>query len=319
MAIEVTEKWSAWRFDGDSAHREFQVTGAPTPQEALAACPVQFNQPHDLNPDLKAHKPNLGWGWNVRPIYVDYSVPSFGGGHTDITTPRIAWSRTVNSEPTDFDVNGNKIRNAAGDGFTPKLTRNFVTRTFTIFKYFTEYDVGIADRFEETVNAADWTVPFTTITYKKQTVKCVSIMPTQEYALGAPNIELAFTFERRARNRFTTAADKIKPFQPAVLNQGRRGWYDDNGVTKPGDIVDPSGKRVTEDVLLDSLGQPLNSAYQILGEDKQVHTPTVAPSPEGPDPAFDYTLIDFGDLNRPALLMIWDTVGEENFNDLPLP
>jgi hypothetical protein len=308
----VTEKWSTQQYGPERARREFEVSGVGSIIEAINAVGIGKGATHPSDTALIAEAPVGGRaGFGLYSVTIDYSIPtggdssSGGGGDPLAAVARIRWGRASLSEPTDIDIHGNKIRNAAGDGFTPKLSRTFTSRTFTIVKNLATYPFDLAGQFEEKVNADYWTVANSTVVFPQYSVKCLSIMPDGEYTADATYVAVAFSFEVRltgGRN----------PFQPRAVNQGRNGWYSDTSVspavTKYGAITrkDSSGVfiQVSEDVLLDSTGKPIDSTLTVEGKSPLAN----------PNAVSGYTLDS--DAPGPALIMVWSTVDAISFAGL---
>lgn len=319
MAV-VTEKWSEGYESEETSQKVFEVSGVNSKQEARNAVPFQFNSSHDKYANQKATKPRVS---NISPtgfyrVEVDFSIPEGGGSHTDpgvsnplLLPPRILWQRATLSQPADIDVYGNKISNAAGDGFNPRANRGFTSRTVTIRFYRVTFPYELAEEFEDKVSNTDITLTNSPIQFKAHHVKCLSLMPTEEFPADAQYVELALMLEVRSKG--------YRPFQDRFVNQGRYGYYVDGGTTRYGPIttkVQSEGEGtkdtyqpVTEDVLLDRQGRPMNTTL-FIGDGK---TPSTNPNPP-PTGANGYNLDTTAP--GPALIYVWDTSETANLNEL---
>ncbi len=242
-------------------------------------------------------------------VRCDFALPQFGDTTGDPGTGQpgdpllkpaaVLWSRQTVSEATDIDRLGRKIRNAAGDGFTPKLTRPITSRLLSITKNLPLYPFELDDAFTDCVNSDPVTFTGSTFVYAAETMKCLGIS-APEFAVDATFVPCTLNLEIRS-----TRTQGRYPFRTPVVNQGRRGWYTEGTTTKSGEIWDAKGNAVSEDILLNNDGKPIDTTLTVQG-----FTPVANPSSVNgwiPDP----------DAPGPAVIMLWNLIkGYGDFDGL---
>lgn len=301
---------------------EGTVAGAATTDEAIAACPHKKGSsfPGDstirMLTDPEVSRDRIG----LRDVVCTFELPVTdtgggtppGGPNPDPLQepPRILWGRQTIIQPSDVDGEGRSIRNAAGDLYEPKLPRTIISRTFTITKNMPVYPLPLADSHEETVNSDPVQVvaPGGSLTFEPHSLKCLSLTPAGEYFANAEFVPVAVTIERRiAKN---AQGQAIFPFREAAVNRGRYGFYSpgQGQTAKRGPITDADGNELTEDVLLDDTGKPIDTTLKVKGSG-QLNTPVA-----NPQAVTGYTPLPGAP--GPARIHLWQMYTVSNFTSL---
>lgn len=290
MPALVTENWDATKYKrNDSAYKEYLVTGVANEHEAVQAVPYQKDSTHNFDSRLYAEEPEIV----ERPgpltfvVGVNFSIPSPASqpGISPVDTrPRIKWFPTVEAGPTDIDAVGNAIRNAAGD-LPSSLPIGFMAYgTLEFRRVESSYDPSFALGFMNTINADSFSM------YIGQNQRrnvgngqcCLRFYgPEEEFIFTDPNntqtpfFWAKYIFELRPYAPGTESIsnqDYKSAFQIHFTNAGKRGWYDDSGTVKQGPITE-SGIEVTEDVLLNDRGIPVDTTTYKVKDKTPVANP----------------------------------------------
>jgi hypothetical protein len=189
--------------------------------------------------------------------------------------PRFLWRSGNVTEPVDIDADDVPILNSAGQPFGNELYRTFGTRFLTITRWFTDYDVQMAVEYENAANSDTVTLPKTGgLTVDPGQMLCHTIEPTHEYDEDTDLVQVAFSFELR-RGNVQDADGRWDGFKFRVADRGYGGWYDDSGL-KPGNFINAQGERVSEPVLLDGTGKPIDAGFKVEGNKTPASYQTLA-------------------------------------------
>jgi hypothetical protein len=304
MAVVVTRKWSTYVWGDTRAVIEFEVSGVPAGAAGNAAArgAVPFQKGSTFESDSRLvmlNAPEVQGDFGLRKVTCEFTLPN--NDPTNPTDPnvnpldlpaRIQWGRSVLLEPTDIDADGNGIRNTAGDPFAIARNKEIVSRTVTITKNVANYDFSLSEAYEGAVNLQ--TISSGLLRFPPERVKCLSVIPSGDYAADATYVSMALTLEIRIAAQH--------PFHIPIVSKGRRGWYSvNNGPATSGRITDANYNPVTEDVYLSVTGKPIDTTLKVEGQ-TPVNNPNViagwiqdfsAPGPAVVMLWKQYRLVDF--------------------------
>lgn len=266
----ATPRWSELELAyGVSAVRSWDVLAADA-ADALASGGIdQQGTTHPLDASLVADQPVAKCVgpkfWQVTGNYKPANQPQ----GTPTTKPKVRWRRGTSSQPFDRDPDGNPILNSAGDLFDPSPEKEVGDRFFSVVRLERFYDLAKAEKFEDTVNDADF-IFLKAYQFQKGQVRVESILPTGEYFYDATAVEIEYAFAVRRDG-----------WKWRLIDQGRRGWYTDgaDNKNKKAEIFGPDGTQVSSDILLDGGGAPFDLAsYKVS---RNGSTPINVPGPKG--------------------------------------
>lgn len=269
MAIEVTEDplknrlslRPPWR-----AYREFIVTGTNDASAALAAVDgtsgVSIPQADDaypayshlrcVGPDVRERKGVEFWC-----IGCDYEIPAAGNatiGGTDplLEKPWIEWNAMTISEPTDIDIDGRPIMNAAGDTLSAsRFIRGF---SFTVTRNEPFFDILKSEEYSMMVSDRDITIGG--VIFPAETLALMSIAPTSRYQFGARYVNIGYYFERLPRiNPY--------PFQHRFINAGDQGWYTSGSGPSKGRFTN-ADDQIVDSIKLNLDGTPFVPTGEVI-------------------------------------------------------
>lgn len=263
LTMDNVNGWKATRF--------FTVANATTDTIALLTAGIpKINETHPLtnlltctNVRADGVSPNY---WEITAQY--QQLPALGPNNTDPlkSPPTLKWKVGTRSEKIDHDLFGMPLKNTANIPFKSAGTRDTGTLFLTITRNEPFFDVRKAINFQNTVNAAPWS-PMGLPAVQSGQALCRSIAPVSEYTSAKVKyVTVAYEFEFRNGNNFS-ADQQPRPdadgfydgFKLCLISQGKSGWYYGTGdVPTPGEIVDPQGNRLSDDVLLDEFGVPIS-------------------------------------------------------------
>lgn len=301
----VTEKWSEYQFvRGKGGKRGFLHTGVANALEAEADLAnqmgVAFGASHDLDASIGAEQPVIGTprGPNIYESTVNYVpkgrlVPG-GGGDDPLARPiRWLWRSAPRTESMDIDAQDRPIVNAAGQPFQSDFPRTFNGRILIARRWEVNYRSGVAEDFENTVNLSQITIPRVG-TFAKGRLSLLSYEPEEEYTSASTDpVPCIYTFEVRAGLKQDT--DEIwDGFKFRIRNEGFMGWYqptDEEGEADGdpvlGDFVTAEGEPVSEPVLLDAAGMPIDETIKVMSTRGATEDPV-----EWPDGPLDQNIIE---------------------------
>lgn len=259
----VTKDWSATTYQrGVAAHEEYLATGFNDAEAARSAIPIQPLSGFSLDNRLLAGMPeakNQDGPQNFR-FSVDYSLhPISGDGTTSLlnTPPQYFPDVQESKEPIDRDVFGNPITNSAGDPPKENLTNDVISIFYTYERYEAFYDGAKAFAYTNTVNSDDVILPGFGRVLKGK-AKCKSIRVAEKFNRNALAVKIVYALELRDDG-----------FKIRIPDKGRRGWSATSEGAYIDDIYFTNGdtkKQVSEDVLLDGFGTPIDKTNYAIGE-----------------------------------------------------
>jgi hypothetical protein len=331
MAATYTERWSPIETQltekGWTARRSFDVVGVSTEMDAwafvtadLAGPLVNINSVHPRNGLLQCHmvypKHN---GFNAWVVDCDYGIPENGQFVTQTTNflskkPTVRWRPALTSDNFDCTNKSEPVTNSARRPFSSNPSKNYFSVFLTITRNEPFYDLNKAATYSNTVN----NLPFilSGLTFAKGWVYLSSYAPTGEYESGGRYVSCSYDFEIRVPiGSNQTALAKANPFQLRIRDEGRTGIYsDDGGATlNTGQFVMTDGTPITEDVLLDGTGKPINSTIKIIDINGVIKSPYSYPS--GPAGA-TVDVVSVG--GSTAVWLIYQRYDGNDFNQLGL-
>jgi hypothetical protein len=285
MAAESTEMWSEYRSsyrDGKwTATRAWQVTGATNDTEARNASAIdgrpiaQVGNTHPENADMfcngldvESPSPHMRV---VRAAYAVLTIPETNDNGSPLFKPAeifVDWSET--EEPFDIDADGVPILNAAAQKFDAYPTRPRSDMEITFIRNEPFYPLGKAIFFKDTTNS-DTVVINPIGAFEPETLLCRPIRMAEPVTPYSRYVRVVYGFRHRPDG-----------WRTRQMNVGYAGWYSDNGATKLGRFVDGLNNPVSEPVLLDGVGMPMDGSIKIDGQK------TPVPAPRAVIPGFDY-------------------------------
>lgn len=124
--------------------------GSAHPSHVYASCRSLRAEQYD---------PNSKYAWRVT---AEYSTPS---GATESTSenplddiPQVAWTFDAYSAPIDKDMNGNAVRNSAGDRLDPMPEREFHVAKLSVLRNEPTYNPVVAYDLIDSINASTVTL-----------------------------------------------------------------------------------------------------------------------------------------------------------------
>lgn len=283
MALSATELWSQKETTQEAntwgAARYFSVIGTTTElldELAVVNCPgtPAIGSSHPRFRDLRVVNKSAGPGLAERTLTVRYQWMPQGWNPKDSNTdplsrvPRITWGTGFTTEPWLFDVYGNPITNSAFDALANPPQKEKYFKTLRITRWERNYDIRLATMFEGKINAKD--IVSGNVTFRARTVKCTAIAPVSEYGADESPLQIAYDFQLFSTAPTTTGNRLLPweiardPFKHWFLDSGLRGYSGASGAN-PGDFTyESSGERVSDEILLNGYGAPMEpSKYQV--------------------------------------------------------
>lgn len=239
--------------------------------EAQAAVLAQYpiDAVHPRNPSLKVDSvlpAGNGGGPGIWKIRVAWSIPenggSHGGGTGDLLSrkPVVLWSDRQKEIPMEWDGDNRLLCNSAGFPPSSPATRTLYVDVLQLTRYEPYYNIDLKKQLIGRVNHQ--AVALGGVLYQKGQVCMTAMRPAAEFPVGTTPIKMLYEWE------FDDHA--TQPFQTYFPDKGTYGWVTVGGATISGPIgieVTAGGvtqfQQVTEAVLLDGTGKPLNTAYKI--------------------------------------------------------
>lgn len=259
---------------GDSAQRVFQVVGALNEDDAADELFSQFGvQVNSQFPSSSGSYPNELYCNNVFPRYVEpnyievtatYGVPKLGyyqSTEDALSLPwKYHWKTVVLTVPFDRDVSNNPVLNSGWDAPQNPPTKTLTVKQCTIKRNESFYDYTTYKAYENCVNSDQITLTEpngNNSTFSAGVMKCVSIEPEHEYTVKDTFVTIVITIEIYDPTQVTTN----DPHQLHLLDQGATGYYGDG--TKRGNVVNADGSPVSQNILLNGMGKPVDSSLKI--------------------------------------------------------
>lgn len=280
MPTVVTERWSPQvvSFMGGSytANRIFDVTGAATETAAFAAVAAfdpstVLNAQHPQNAYMYSRGPTSERpGFNMYAVKVQYqSTPAgrFENPGSPLLEPVIyRWNQLCQTEATDRDNANELLVNMAGEPFSQPYPTDVISIRVVAVRNEAAFDAATALQFGNSVNNANVSYNGGQWNVEKGQSKVIAVEPISEITSAAPFVKVQYTIDLKG-GYFLDTDGFWDGFKLRILNQGRRGWWDDGGTPRRGNIVaissDGSPQRVDTDVLLDATGKPIQPEFQI--------------------------------------------------------
>jgi hypothetical protein len=279
MPAVVTESWKGVQWDlsqtGRTAARYFDVSGATSAKDAEQAVKdstgLDINQPYGTDSSAllcSAIRLIEQLGPYYHRFGAIFGIPPNGkwviqnSDDAISLTPQVEFSRSIKSVPVDKDRLGIPYINSAGDPFSPNSESPRTTRYMSVERY---------DVYENSVNSDVLTLG--PLTFQPNQVLCHCIEPVGKFPLDSSKLLIRYEFEFDRSNPH--------PFQNRLIDKGRNGWYSGSGGSKRGQICYSNGDPVSDDVLLDSTGKPVDTTLKVLNSAGDPASPVVNPSIPG--------------------------------------
>lgn len=211
--------------------RTYTIIDAATEALALAASGLPaINDGFPGLPDYKARAPVLrSTAPTTWEATVEYAIPENGDVHIEPPTdpqvdpPKVSITPSLREIPTDVDVNGIPIRNAANFPHDQQATLPVIVDVIRVTRYESAYDVNRVRQYRNKTNANAFN--FLGNLIRTGDMLCRSIRLVGEYpitATGPVLIEYEFEWWSDERVAEGTAA---YPHDLHIANLGRFGWY----------------------------------------------------------------------------------------------
>jgi hypothetical protein len=305
MPANATEKWSerslVRSIDGWQASRTWQVVGAVDESQAMDAQPLNGNDPiarlnesHPQNGALKVRSVSVRRaGHGVYEVGATYGTPPIGSDtwttQDKVLTqaPRATIRPGLMALPTDRDLRGRPIVNAAGDALNPPQMRNVRVKYLTVTRYEPYWDYLRLAEFEQAWNTVD--LRSGNVIFPAGDVLCESIHPAEEIELtertgSTANLKMQYNFVIFTDFTVDASGNRRRipfPWATYLQNLGHRGWYSDpdSGKSQLGDLYyKANGRQITDDVPLDRQGRPINESYKVSPDGDTFYTPVANPN-----------------------------------------
>jgi len=182
--------------------------------------------------------------WNVTATY---SIPE-RSLHRDpdkrlSEPPRYRWTHGTAQEAIDLDIYDNPIVNSAGEGFRNPYITDVPLYFLTVKRFEVGFNPRTMLRYGKRVNSDVF------FGVQPGQAYCHHVMPTTEYDLTSPVIEVEYHFE--FREDYFEARMKDQGFNELIPAQGN-----EPGGLRP--ILLPDGTPVTTDSPLNGFGRPFD-------------------------------------------------------------
>jgi hypothetical protein len=267
-----------------TAQRGWVCTGVKNDLEAYAAVPLRGFDPipkpgdsHPLNKALRVQSRSCDpWkGPLSRIVKVYYQVLSSDAviGPNPLNQPwtiypeLVATSEPMEVEPGSAQDNPLAICDSAGILFNPGPNGEVFDILISITRNEPFYPLQKSLQFKNTTNKGNYTIPqIGTVTDGQ--LLCLPIRAGEPYT--SQSLYVPVIYSLRAR---------IDGWRIRMLDRGYQGWYNDKGTPKRGPFVDLTNTRVSDPVLLNGKGAPLEpNIFKVLsGADLLPKTPINAP------------------------------------------
>ena len=277
----VTEKWSGrrGRFDyrlqqwvSGRVYEISQCADEFTARAALAnlSPAITVNCAHPLNKTLVCTSLEFReTGFNFFTADAAWTIPN-GGDATASDDPlsqplEIDWEPALYSEASEIDAENDPMVNMAGDPF-PALPMDRKTVCLVVKKWQPYYDVVQATTYMGAINSDQFTIDDAgnqQIVVPAGECRCESIKPEGPYTLHAKFAKVIYRFSFRPNNTASSGVAE-DAWDIRLVNQGYQGWYTDPATNKPArGAFYLNGERVTEPVLLDATGVPIQAGVKV--------------------------------------------------------
>lgn len=279
MTVLASENWSGRPFeesrDGNTSTRTFLVTGTTDELTAIAALDKngqsmpRINDPH---PKLPGHICNgrgtpTQLGRQTWEFTFNYSTNTSGtsspnennnGGSPLDARPRYRWRVGTTQEAFDTDVEGNILKNSAGEAFSETIQEEVVTLHCDVVVNKPFFNIQEAIRFTDTVNSEEFVIDNRTI--QPMQAICRGITPEREYVRGDEYVPVVYSFEFRP-----VISENRSGFDLRLLDKGKNAWYTFGGDEADQTVLAPIGvpaatgiQKVSEDIALNGEGIPFD-------------------------------------------------------------
>jgi hypothetical protein len=260
MAVLATQRFSGSELVKQSgnwiARETWVVVGTPDKQVAIESA-IAFNTPHGLNPNMRAgrryadnYKGPLSWIVTAEFTFGDHGLCE---PNPLDEPPEIEIQYGQLGGPADTDLDNNPILNSAGDPIHGGVFDVVRTVILCVRKNLPFFNVQMGIQYTNAVNSDPFVINGAGGVDPGQAI-CHFIKPARPYTASSPYIPVDYQFE---------FAPLANPWDFHPTDQGRNGWYSQSGTPTKGMFCYKSGDPVSEDVLLDGMGQPIDPAIRV--------------------------------------------------------
>jgi hypothetical protein len=253
--LTATFKWSEQRLQRGTNNQwtatwAWEVTGPVNELQDDTLCTTapginQVGYQHPSNPYMAIQTLTADPGIALRKVTAQFAIGT-GTDQALNEPPTFNPQPAMISAPVDDDFDGNPLVNAAGFPITG-LTDDFPALQIDVSLNMPFFDTAGALAAMYCTNTGPKTVPaIGSIDTGQGYIK--SIRPAQPFKLGAQYVRVLYSIFAQKDG-----------WKKRVPNKGTRGWYTGaDGNNYSGPFCDIKGKVITEPVLLDNAGLPLD-------------------------------------------------------------
>jgi hypothetical protein len=273
MAV-VTKQWSSESLTpGEAAAEVYEVLGAVTARQAIDAAGVpRSGTQHPQDRLLISKKPQAqrmtpsgsttnGGYWHVRVSYVAADSEEGKENENEDPLKRLPtydWRIGLQGFPVDTDIEGNAIVNSARQAFSNPPSEDKMTLGLVVTQNERGYNFTRAFYFHNTVNSDYWTVPGTSQTVAPGQARCLGIRPSGEFNLLQTFVPIQYEFEFQEDG-----------FDHRIEDRGAMA----TSAGTLAQMIDSNGQPITEEVMLNGYGHPLDTDITVEGGGKQYAFP----------------------------------------------
>lgn len=273
--MAVTEVWSKRTYQrGVRAMRVFWIDEVTDEEQATRASGMPSeNQSFPLDARLIAGTPEVtiltpGTLFEARVEYTAINV-GIGGVPNPLDEPlEVEWIDGNSVEAVDRDADGNPLLNTAHD--TLQGVRDVGETDLRVSRWESLFDVQLALAFKNHVNEDSFIISTKKGPYVVNPGQALfRSMTTPPYKVDVDHVYVSYLFGLRADG-----------WDYRFKDQGKNGWWNNNGTLTSGPLVMAGGERVVEDVPLDGNGKPLDTTLKVFGNGA-AQTPVAKERPRG--------------------------------------
>lgn len=220
-------------------------------------------------------------------INVSFAIPPTGGSFNDKTDPlnqplQVQLQPFYLSERTEQDIMGNTMVNGADFPFESGQEIRITGWRLTITKNFATFNWQAWQDWQGVVNDAPVTINLKTnsMVAPADCLKLDSVCPTTGWNKDSVAIPVAFTYEYLKVRCNGTVVDA--PWDYRLSNKSKLGWYTKSGGGfDKGPFCNAENKVLSEPVLIDEYGLPIDSSVKVYTKTGAVSAVAFGSAPTG--------------------------------------
>lgn len=270
----------------------WDATGTTDALAVRAALPVREGSTHPQTAILKCTTLELTrnrgpFMWLATAQFEQVQVSQGGGSEDPLQRPtRIRWRKGNITRHIERDWNGKPIINSTKQPFSQPSSDVTNTLFLTVTRWEPYFAVGQSLQYENRLNQNNMSLAGVGSVGKGQML-CTQIIAPDEFdssvnGLAGSALRIEYNWELRGGSGFMGPDGYHDGFSDRKLDQGTRGFYDDSGLKMGPFCTSGSDPRILSDpVLLNGQGKPLDNLVKVLGEDGTAKTPVQVGVPDG--------------------------------------